>query len=92
MSFDIIIYNGIIVTVNPDFDIFENGLICIKDGKIVSIESRDNYLPLPDAEKVIDADGGIIMPGHGGLMDRLDSIIFAAPFIYLFLRILRYVS
>ena len=33
-------------------------------------------------------DYGHIIPGHGGLLDRFDSVIFVAPFLYFFLQLL----
>ncbi len=31
-------------------------------------------------------DSGKFMPGHGGLLDRFDSILFASPFVYLVIQ------
>ena len=94
MIFDTVIHNGTIVTVNSDFDIINNGLICIKDGIIGRVEARLAERPLPMAKESIDAEQGIIMPGlvnththlpmtlFRGLADDLPLLVWLNDYIF----------
>ncbi len=59
---DMLVTNGVVVTMNKEMEVIENGAVYIKDDTIVKIDSKDRFSDII-AEKTIDARGGIIMPG-----------------------------
>jgi phosphatidate cytidylyltransferase len=57
-------------------------------GMLCSIISQIGDLSASVIKRQLDIkDFGEIMPGHGGVLDRFDSVIFAAPLVYYFLAL-----
>ena len=64
---------------------FNNILFCL----LISLVSQSGDLFISFLKrKAKIKDTGKILPGHGGVLDRLDGIIFAVPFSYLLLQFL----
>ena len=59
---DTLIKNGIVLTMDPNGRIIENGAVAIKDERIVWL-GKSPETDQVHADEVIDARGGIIMPG-----------------------------
>jgi len=76
MSYDLVIHNGTIVTVNHLFEIIPDGLLCIKSGKLKRVEALTPSASIPAAAETIDACGGLIMPGLVNTHTHLPMTLF----------------
>lgn len=63
MVFDIRIDNGIIITVNPAFEVIQKGWIGISGDRIAALGSMAQTTDRPQAGEVVDAEGCILLPG-----------------------------
>ncbi len=59
---DLIVTNGLVVTMNDRKDMIENGAVVVKDARLVAVGPASIAANFT-APKVIDARGGIVMPG-----------------------------
>ncbi|MBQ3331637.1 MAG: phosphatidate cytidylyltransferase [Ruminococcus sp.] len=66
---EVTVYYGVLVLIG-----FLNSIISIFGDLTFSVVKRSCKIK----------DFGSIMPGHGGLMDRFDSVIFCIPVVYIF--------
>ncbi|MGD8962996.1 MAG: amidohydrolase [Desulfobacterales bacterium] len=76
MTYDLVIHNGTIMTVNQRFDIVPDGLLCVKGGRLERLESIAANQSLPAATETIDAGGGLIMPGLVNSHTHLPMTLF----------------
>ncbi|NJO84061.1 MAG: amidohydrolase, partial [Blastochloris sp.] len=60
---DTILSGGIVVTMNPTFDVHFDGAIAIRGDSIVGVGARDDVLARYTSDDVVDCSGQYIMPG-----------------------------
>lgn len=76
------------VVVNQFFHMDLNIFIMILMGVVTAIVGQFGDLSASSIKRYCGVkDFGSIMPGHGGMLDRCDSILFVAPVVYMFIKV-----
>ncbi|MDZ4670449.1 MAG: amidohydrolase family protein [Phototrophicales bacterium] len=58
-----LLLGGTVVTMNEQFDVFEDGAVAINGHQIVAVGTRQDIVARYEADEVIECDGKFILPG-----------------------------
>ena len=79
----------LIIVLNTNFLDFKLNLTNIVFCLLISLISQLGDLFISFIKRKANTkDTGNVLPGHGGILDRLDGIIFAVPFSYFLLKLI----
>ncbi len=79
-----VVYNELLLKLSNAPDEFRmNYFVLVPVGMLASIAGVLGDLTASVVKRQYDVkDFGNLMPGHGGVLDRFDSVLFVAPFLY----------
>jgi phosphatidate cytidylyltransferase len=82
-----VLFTGLI---NGFFQLGLKGWEAVLLGSVLGVAGVLGDLAVSLLKRAVGAkDSGIFMPGHGGLLDRVDSVLFVAPLLYIYLFVTR---
>ena len=84
----IISYVIFTIVANRIFGMNINMVVMIVASVVISIAGQFGDLAASSIKRFCGVkDFGSIMPGHGGILDRCDSMLFVAPLVYILLKL-----
>lgn len=77
---DVLVTDGTVVTQNRDREIIESGAVAVEDDRISAVGPADRLEAETDPDRIVDADGGAVIPGLINAHTHVSDILLRGAF------------
>ncbi|GAB3328560.1 amidohydrolase family protein [Haloplanus salinarum] len=77
---DVLVTNGTVLTQDADRDVIDAGAVAVADDRISAVGSADRLEAETDPDRIIDADGGAVIPGLINAHTHVSDILLRGAF------------